>query len=218
MIGAIAGAAVAVAMAGGAGAGPKRAVTVMKPAVTVMKPLVESRTIAVTMTTATRSKVVAIGDPSTTSSPSSSPLPQGSTPPGGGVVSPPDSDSLLQCRKGPWSRRRMAWGNAETPQELGVRVQGEMARHHHLTSPNSPQRTRGAPRWRSAPSTFWLSVFRQSIQRDVPVGPVRLVGAGTVRLLDLLFVYEVADGVVGSLELSDIGAQHGPAPVPGRRW
>ena len=58
----------------------------------------------------------------------------------------------------------------------------------------------------------------QSIQRGVPVGPVRLVGAGTVRLLDLSFVYEVADGVVGSLELSDIGAQHGPAPVPGRRW
>jgi hypothetical protein len=34
------------------------------------------------------------------------------------------------------------------------------------------------------------------------------------RLLDLLFVYEVADGVVGSLEFSDIGAQDGRRPFP----
>ena len=40
-----------------------------------------------------------------------------------------------------------------------------------------------------------------------------LVSSGTVRLLDLMFVYKDADGEVGSLELADIGAQHGPVPV-----
>src|SRR5664280_3599612 len=33
-----------------------------------------------------------------------------------------------------------------------------------------------------------------------------LVRAGTVRLLDLLFVYKDADGAVGALELDDIAA------------
>ncbi|HZM65143.1 MAG TPA: DUF6325 family protein [Nakamurella sp.] len=40
-----------------------------------------------------------------------------------------------------------------------------------------------------------------------------LVGAGTVRLLDLLFVYKDADGTVGALELNDIAAQFGSVPL-----
>ena len=40
-----------------------------------------------------------------------------------------------------------------------------------------------------------------------------LVRAGTVRLLDLLFVYKDADGAVGALELNEIAAQFGPVPL-----
>jgi len=40
-----------------------------------------------------------------------------------------------------------------------------------------------------------------------------LVGTGTIRLLDLMFVYKDADGSVGSLELGEITAQHGPVPL-----
>ena len=39
-----------------------------------------------------------------------------------------------------------------------------------------------------------------------------LVSTGTIRLLDLMFVYKDAEGVVGALELSEINAQHGPVP------
>jgi hypothetical protein len=37
-----------------------------------------------------------------------------------------------------------------------------------------------------------------------------LVGTVTIRLLDLMIVYKKTDGTVGSLELGDISARHGP--------
>ncbi len=40
-----------------------------------------------------------------------------------------------------------------------------------------------------------------------------LVVSGTVRVLDLLFVYKDADGVVGSVELEGLGAELDPAFV-----
>ena len=40
-----------------------------------------------------------------------------------------------------------------------------------------------------------------------------LVSAGTIRPLDLLFVYKDADGTVGAVELNDIAAQFGPVPM-----
>lgn len=40
-----------------------------------------------------------------------------------------------------------------------------------------------------------------------------LVRTGTIRLLDLMFVSKDANGVVGSLELGEITAQHGPVPL-----
>jgi hypothetical protein len=40
-----------------------------------------------------------------------------------------------------------------------------------------------------------------------------LVGTGTIRLLDLMFVYKDADGAVGALEVGEITARHGPVPL-----
>ena len=40
-----------------------------------------------------------------------------------------------------------------------------------------------------------------------------LVAGGTVRLLDLLFVFKDVDGTVGSIELADLGPELGPALI-----
>ncbi len=40
-----------------------------------------------------------------------------------------------------------------------------------------------------------------------------LVSSGTIRLLDLMFVFKDEEGAVGALEVGEIIAQHGPVPL-----
>src|SRR6478672_1321872 len=101
-----------------------------------------------------------------------------------------------------WGRRRTrrTVGLGELPPGSAGRPRRHPRREGHRCEDRSGRRCR-----RRLPG----NQFNGAILPALP----DLVGTGTIRLLDLMFIHKDADGTVGSLELGDITAQQGPVSL-----